>query len=70
MISFTLWDMVRHLLTGAGWTILLSVIAFVLGAGSILDALSINDQKARFFFAPLFASDLSNQIFLKRTPVR
>ena len=31
MISFTLWDMVRHLLAGAGWTILLSGIAFVLG---------------------------------------
>ena len=33
MISFTLWDMVRHLLMGAGWTILLSAIAFVLGGG-------------------------------------
>mgnify|MGYP000561814668 CR=1 FL=1 len=31
MISFTLWDIVRHLLMGAGWTILLSAIAFVLG---------------------------------------
>ena len=33
MISFTLWDIVRHLLMGAGWTILLSAIAFVLGGG-------------------------------------
>ena len=31
MISFSIWDMVRHLLTGAGWTIVLSVIAFALG---------------------------------------
>ena len=31
MISFSIWDMVRHLLTGAGWTIVLSAIAFALG---------------------------------------
>lgn len=31
MISFSIWDMVRHLVTGAGWTIVLSVIAFALG---------------------------------------
>ena len=31
MISFSIWDMVRHLLTGAGWTIVLSVIAFARG---------------------------------------
>lgn len=31
MIGFTLWDMVRHLLVGADWTILLSAIAFMLG---------------------------------------
>ena len=31
MISFSIWDMVRHLLTGAGWTIVVSVIAFALG---------------------------------------
>lgn len=31
MISFSIWDIVRHLVTGAGWTIVLSVIAFALG---------------------------------------
>ncbi len=31
MISFSIWDMLRHLLTGAGWTIALSAIAFALG---------------------------------------
>ncbi len=31
MIEFTLWDIVKHLLIGAGWTVMLSIIAFVLG---------------------------------------
>ncbi|MGE4193586.1 MAG: amino acid ABC transporter permease [Pseudodesulfovibrio sp.] len=31
MIEFTLWDIVRHLLLGAAWTVGLSLIAFVSG---------------------------------------
>lgn len=31
MIEFTLWDIIRHLLLGAAWTVGLSLIAFTLG---------------------------------------
>ncbi|MEZ7197209.1 amino acid ABC transporter permease [Pseudodesulfovibrio karagichevae] len=31
MIEFTLWDIVRHLLTGAAWTVGLSLLAFASG---------------------------------------
>ncbi|WP_319581664.1 amino acid ABC transporter permease [uncultured Pseudodesulfovibrio sp.] len=31
MIEFTLWDIVRHLLMGAAWTVGLSLIAFISG---------------------------------------
>lgn len=31
MSEFSIWDIVRHLLTGAKWTLLLSLTAFVLG---------------------------------------
>jgi polar amino acid transport system permease protein len=41
MISFTLWDMVRHLLVGAGWTVALSAIAFVLGGAGGLAVLCV-----------------------------
>ncbi|MEK1943566.1 MAG: amino acid ABC transporter permease [Pseudomonas sp.] len=31
MMEFTLWDIIRNLLTGLQWTVLLSVVAFVCG---------------------------------------
>lgn len=31
MIEFSLWDIVRHLLAGGAWTVVLSLIAFVCG---------------------------------------
>jgi len=55
MISFTLWDMTRHLLVGAGWTIVLSVIAFVFGGAMGLAVLcvriSANPRLQRFGMA-------------------
>ncbi|WP_240997842.1 ABC transporter permease subunit, partial [Pseudomonas viridiflava] len=31
MMDFTLWDIIRNLLTGLQWTVLLSLVAFVCG---------------------------------------
>ncbi len=47
MIEFTLWDMLRHLATGAGWTVLLSVIAFTLGgvAGGLVLVARISPRR-------------------------
>lgn len=39
MIQFTLWDIVSHLMIGMGWTIGLSLAAFVLGSSAGLLAL-------------------------------
>ena len=30
-MEFTLWDIIRNLLTGLQWTVLLSLVAFVCG---------------------------------------
>ncbi|MGL6045426.1 MAG: amino acid ABC transporter permease [Vogesella sp.] len=34
MMSFTLWDIVRNLLQAGGWTVLLTLVAFVLGGST------------------------------------
>jgi len=52
----------RYLLAG--------VVAFLTRAIGILDALRVDDQKARRGFAPLFCTSLANHIFLKPAPGR
>ena len=52
----------RHLLA--------SVVAFFARAIGILDALRVDDQKARRGFAPLSCTSLANHIFLKPAPER
>ena len=48
--------------------LLTRIIAFVLGAVGVLDALSIHDTEASFFAPTIAASDLANQLFLKPLP--
>ena len=50
--------------------LLASVVAFLPGAIGVLDALRVDDQKARRGFAPLSCTNLANHIFLKPAPVR
>ncbi len=45
MISFTLWDIVRNLLLGARWTVLLSLIIFVTGGVMGLLILALRTSK-------------------------
>ena len=49
---------------------LAGVVAFLARAIGILDALRVDDQKARRGFAPLFCTSLANHIFLKPAPGR
>ena len=50
--------------------LLASVVAFLARAIGILDALRVDDQKARRGFAPLSCTSLANHIFLKPAPGR
>ncbi|WP_035076510.1 amino acid ABC transporter permease [Maridesulfovibrio zosterae] len=56
MIEFTLWDIIHHLLIGAGWTIMLSSIAFVLGGivGLLILFARISSRPALPTFAKLY----------------
>jgi len=46
------------------------VVALLLGAIGVLDALRVDDQKARRGAAPLFYAGRANYIFLKPVPER
>ena len=48
--------------------LLTSIISFVLGAVSVLYALSIHDTEASFFLPTVAASGLANQLFLRPLP--
>ncbi len=50
--------------------LLARIVAFLSCAIGILDALRVDDQKARRGFAPLFCTSLANHIFLKPAPGR
>ena len=52
----------RHFLAG--------VVAFLTRTIGILDALRVDDKKARRGFAPLSCTSLANHIFLKPAPER
>ena len=52
----------RYLLAG--------VVAFLARTIGVLDALRVDDQKARRGFAPLSCTSLANHIFLKPAPRR
>ena len=49
---------------------LASVVALFARTIRVLDALCVDDQKARRGFAPLFGTSLANHIFLKPAPRR
>ena len=46
------------------------IVAFLAGAIGVLDALRVDDQKARRGFAPLSCTGRANHIFLKPAPER
>ncbi len=48
--------------------LLASVVAFLASTIAVLDALRVDDQKARRGFAPLFCTGRANYIFLKPAP--
>ena len=56
MIQFTLWDIVSHLLIGAGWTVGLSLAAFILGstAGMITLFIRISPNPLLQFIAKVY----------------
>lgn len=50
--------------------LLAGIVAFLSGAIGVLDALRVDDQKARRGSAPLFCTGRANRIFLKPAPER
>ncbi len=71
MIQFTLWNIVGHLVTGMGWTILLSLGAFLLGGTAALIILflglsssSTPCRAARIYIEFFQGTPLLMQLFL------
>lgn len=71
MMSFTLWDIVRNLLLAGGWTVLLTLVAFVLGgsAGGLVLYARISPQPvlrrlARAYIELFQGTPLLMQLFL------
>lgn len=71
MMSFTLWDIVRNLLLAGGWTVLLTLVAFVLGgsAGVLVLYARISPQAwlrrlARVYIELFQGTPLLMQLFL------
>ncbi len=71
MIEFSLWDIVRNLLLGARWTVVLSLVSFVGGAlvGTILLFMRIGRRRALRLFAKYYVelfqgTPLLMQLFL------
>lgn len=70
-MDFTLWDIVRNLLAGLQWTLLLSLVAFVCGgiAGLLLLLARISDSRmlrgaARSYIELFQGTPLLMQLFM------
>ncbi|MBF8739525.1 amino acid ABC transporter permease [Pseudomonas guariconensis] len=71
MMDFTLWDIVRNLLTGLQWTVLLSLVAFVCGGamGVLMLLARISDNRflsvsARGYIELFQGTPLLMQLFI------
>lgn len=70
-MDFTLWDVVRNLLTGLQWTLALSLVAFIGGGliGLLVMTLRISDKRAPRWIAKIYielfqGTPLLMQLFL------